>query len=202
MSLAMPEAQKRLRHCEAISSLVEQPSSISDTNPSTDCNKETALLHSILEHSLEMSGQPVHSTGRGGAGNIGPDVHVYTDGGVVREGIQGESVDGDFSTGRGGAGNIGVSPRLDPQSSEGRRSADFVPEINQRNAQDEFHTGRGGAGNVYKEKYGGHSSSPDRRGFGDKVKAALHLDGKKENHASSPPIQDTTTHSMRPADTH
>ena len=69
MSLAMPEAQKRLRHCEAISSLVEQPSSISDTNPSTDCNKETALLHSILEHSLEMSGQPVHSTGRGGDAN-------------------------------------------------------------------------------------------------------------------------------------
>lgn len=128
----------------------------------------------------------------GSAGNIGPDVHVYTDGGVIREGVQGESVDGDFSTGRGGAGNIGVSPRLGPQANEGRRSADIVPEINERNAQDEFHTGRGGAGNVYKEKYGGHSSSPDRRGFGDKVKAALRLDGKKEKPESSPSAGDTT----------
>lgn len=43
---------------------------------------------------------------------------------------------------------------------------------------------RGGAGNVYKEKYGGHSHSrsPDGRkpGLTDKVKQALHLDGKKE----------------------
>lgn len=37
-----------------------------------------------------------------GAGNIGPDTNVYTDGGLVREGVQGESLDGDFSTGRGG----------------------------------------------------------------------------------------------------
>ncbi|KAF2850809.1 hypothetical protein T440DRAFT_468370 [Plenodomus tracheiphilus IPT5] len=138
-----------------------------------------------------MSAQPIHSTGRGGAGNIGPDVNIYTDGGVVREGIQGESVDGEFSTGRGGAGNIGVSPRLDPQANEGRRSVDFVPEINQRNAQDEFHTGRGGAGNVYKEKHGGHSSSPERKGLGEKVKAALHLDGKKEKHEPSPLAQNT-----------
>ena len=76
-----------------------------------------------------------------GAGNIGPDTNVYTDGGLVREGVQGESLDGDFSTGRGGAGNIGKSPRVGPQSDEGRRSVDMVPEINQRNAQDEFHTG-------------------------------------------------------------
>jgi len=76
-----------------------------------------------------------------GAGNIGPDTNVYTDGGMVREGVQGDSLDGDFSTGRGGAGNIGKSPRVGPQSDEGRRSVDMVPEINQRNPQDEFHTG-------------------------------------------------------------
>ena len=76
-----------------------------------------------------------------GAGNIGPDTNVYTDGGMVREGVQGESLDGEFSTGRGGAGNIGKSPRVGPQSDEGRRSVDMVPEINQRNAQEEFHTG-------------------------------------------------------------
>lgn len=76
-----------------------------------------------------------------GAGNIGPDGTTYTDGGVVREGYQGESVDGEFSTGRGGAGNIGKSPHLGPQSGEAHRSVDYVPEINARNAQDEFHTG-------------------------------------------------------------
>ncbi|KAI8940127.1 hypothetical protein NX059_003840 [Plenodomus lindquistii] len=138
-----------------------------------------------------MSTQPIHSTGRGGAGNIGPDGNLYTDGGVVREGVQGESATGEFSTGRGGAGNIAVSPRVGPQSDEGRRSVDFVPEINQRTAQDEFHTGRGGAGNVYKEKHGGHSASPERKGLGDKVKAALHLDGKKEK--PSPLAHNTAT---------
>jgi hypothetical protein len=67
---------------------------------------------------------------------------VYTDGGIIREGVQGESVDGEFSTGRGGAGNMGKSPRLDAQTERtGRRSVDFVPEINTREGQDEFHTG-------------------------------------------------------------
>lgn len=75
-----------------------------------------------------------------GAGNIGPDETLYTDGGLVREGVQGEAPEGEFSTGRGGAGNIGKSPRVGPQSDEGR-PVDMVPEINQRNAQDEFHTG-------------------------------------------------------------
>ncbi|KAE8856553.1 hypothetical protein PTNB73_09818 [Pyrenophora teres f. teres] len=88
-----------------------------------------------------MTTTPIHSTGRGGAGNIGPDTSIYTDGGLVREGIQGESADGEFST------------------------VDLVPEINQRNAQDEFHTGRGGAGNVYKEKHNGHSHSPSARAW-------------------------------------
>ncbi|KAH7076642.1 hypothetical protein BKA63DRAFT_602402 [Paraphoma chrysanthemicola] len=137
-----------------------------------------------------MTTQPIHSTGRGGAGNIGPDDHVYTDGGIVREGVQGESLAG----GRGGAGNIAKSPLLAPQSEHtGRRSQDFVPEINAREGQDEFHTGRGGAGNVYKEKHGGHSSSqsPERKGLGDKIKHALHLD-KDKKHEPSPLANEAT----------
>ncbi|KAF1832396.1 hypothetical protein BDW02DRAFT_554980 [Decorospora gaudefroyi] len=142
-----------------------------------------------------MSNTPIHSTGRGGAGNIGPDEAVYTDGGLVREGVQGESAEGEFSTGRGGAGNIGKSPLVGPQTDgDGRRrSLDMVPEINQRPAQDEFHTGRGGAGNVYKEKHGGHthSQSPERKGLGDKVKAALHMD-KEKKQEGSPLVQNET----------
>lgn len=132
-----------------------------------------------------MSTNPIHSTGRGGAGNIGVDDNVYADGGIIREGPQGTAnVEG--STGRGGAGNIGKSPNLGPQSDvQGRQSVDFVPEISTREAQDEFHTGRGGAGNVYKEKHGGHTHSPDRKGFGDKIKDALHLN-KDKKHESSP----------------
>ena len=137
-----------------------------------------------------MTSTQIHSTGHVGAGNIGQDDTVYTDGGLVREGIQGESVEGEFSTGRGGAGNMGRSPRVGPQSDEGR-PVDLVPEINQRNPQEEFHTGRGGAGNVYKEKHGGHSQSPDRQGFSDKLKHALHLDKKKE-HDHSPLAQNET----------
>ena len=76
-----------------------------------------------------------------GAGNIGPDVNAYADGGIVRKGVQGESEDGEFSTGRGGAGNIGKSPLLSPQSDTGRRSTDVIPEINHREAQEDFHTG-------------------------------------------------------------
>jgi hypothetical protein len=51
---------------------------------------------------------------------------------------------------------------------------------------------RGGAGNVYKEKYGGHSRSPDRQGLGDKIKQALHLD-KDKKHEPSPLTNETTT---------
>ncbi|KAJ4341120.1 hypothetical protein N0V95_007313 [Ascochyta clinopodiicola] len=88
-----------------------------------------------------MSTTPIHSTGRGGAGNIGPDDTVYADGAITREGPQGESIANEFSTGRGGAGNIGKSPRLGPQDVDGRRSADIIPELATREAQDEFHTG-------------------------------------------------------------
>jgi hypothetical protein len=127
---------------------------------------ELEIHHLLLRHSttaqrINMSGQPFHSTGRGGknasqakrclrktrrslstgAGNIGTDTNVYTDGGIVREGVQGQSVDGDFSTGRGGAGNITKSPRVGPQVDGKRRSVDMVPEVDVREAQDEFHTG-------------------------------------------------------------
>ncbi|KAH6638008.1 hypothetical protein C7974DRAFT_411456 [Boeremia exigua] len=141
-----------------------------------------------------MSTTPLHSTGRGGAGNIGHDDTVYADGAITREGLAGESVANEFSTGRGGAGNIGKSPRLGPQVVDGdspRRSTDVVPELATREAQDEFHTGRGGAGNVFKEKHGGHSKSPDRQGLGDKIKHVLHLD-KDKKHESSPLAQETT----------
>ncbi|KAF9699451.1 hypothetical protein EKO04_002222 [Ascochyta lentis] len=139
-----------------------------------------------------MSTTPIHSTGRGGAGNIGRDDTVYADGAITREGPQGESTANEFSTGRGGAGNIGKSPRLGPQEVDGhRRSADIIPELATREAQDEFHTGRGGAGNVYKEKHGGHSKSPDRQGLGDKIKQALHLD-KDKKHEPSPLAQEAT----------
>jgi hypothetical protein len=52
---------------------------------------------------------------------------------------------------------------------------------------------RGGAGNVYKEKHGGHSQSPDRKGLGEKVKQALHLDGKEKKHEPSPLVNAETT---------
>ncbi|ORY15052.1 hypothetical protein BCR34DRAFT_598755 [Clohesyomyces aquaticus] len=124
--------------------------------------------------------EPIVSTGRGGAGNIGTDPNTYTDGGIIREGIQGESADGAYSTGRGGAGNLGMSPRIGPTEAPPRRSQDIIPETALRDHQENFHTGRGGEGNVHKDKYGGHSHSPDRKGVVDKVKHALHMDKKKE----------------------
>lgn len=44
---------------------------------------------------------------------------------------------------------------------------------------------------MYKEKHGGHSQSHEHKGLGDKVKAALHLDGKK--HEPSPLAHNSTT---------
>jgi hypothetical protein len=48
------------------------------------------------------------------------------------------------------------------------------------------HLQRGGQGNVYKEKYGGHSHSPERKGLGDKVKHALGIDKDKKPEQPSP----------------
>jgi len=130
----------------------------------------------------------VVSTGRGGAGNIGVDDTPYTDAGIVREGVVGESADGNFSTGRGGAGNIG-SPSLG--ATRGRRtSQDVIPETSLREGQADFHTGRGGCGNEHREKYGGHSKSPSRERIGDKVKHLLH---KKDKHEESPLHNEATS---------
>jgi hypothetical protein len=129
-----------------------------------------------------MSNNPIVSTGRGGAGNIGHDNNTYTDGGIIREGYGEEP--GVHSTGRGGAGNLGKSPLLGPQETSGRRSTDIIPETALRQPQETFHTGRGGGGNVYKEKYGGHSHAPsdgsNGGGVKEKVKALFGKDGKKE----------------------
>ncbi|KAL1643291.1 hypothetical protein SLS58_004962 [Diplodia intermedia] len=152
---------------------------------------------------------PIVSTGRGGAGNIGRDPTVYTDGEIVREGIQGEPErpGKDYSTGRGGAGNIG-SPRLAPQigstgnhnhnhsnpqsgsASPAARAAlqgqDVVPETALRQpgaGYENFHTGRGGEGNVHRGEYGGHSSpQPERQegGGGGGAAAAAHKEGLGE----------------------
>jgi hypothetical protein len=92
---------------------------------------------------------------------------------------------------RGGAGNIGKSPHLGPvDGASPRHSQEYIPENALREQQEDFHTGRGGAGNVHKEKYGGHTHSPDRKGLGDKIKEKLHLDGKKE-HKESPLANET-----------
>jgi hypothetical protein len=47
---------------------------------------------------------------------------------------------------------------------------------------------------VYKEKHGGHShsQSPDRKGLTEKVKHALHLDGKEKKHEPSPLVNEET----------
>ncbi|KAI9688615.1 MAG: hypothetical protein M1820_010216 [Bogoriella megaspora] len=137
----------------------------------------------------------IHSTGRGGAGNIGCDPDTtYVDGEIVREGVAGESgrpQEQEFSTGRGGAGNMQQSPRIQP-AREG--SSDVIPETAFKapvgEGQDNFHTGRGGAGNEHREKYGGHSKDPNRETLGDKVKNLFHHDEKKHKES---PLQNETT---------
>ncbi|KAI5210704.1 hypothetical protein E4T39_00180 [Aureobasidium subglaciale] len=129
----------------------------------------------------------IHSTGRGGAGNIGRDDTIYTDGNIIREGFVGESSKPEYSSGRGGAGNIVDSPRVRPVGDKTPVSEDIIPEPAMRNSagHENFHTGRGGEGNVYKEKYGGHSTPQENKdekphekeSLGDKVK---HLFGKKD----------------------
>ncbi|KAK5112517.1 hypothetical protein LTR62_004274 [Meristemomyces frigidus] len=124
---------------------------------------------------------PMTSTGRGGAGNIGPDTTTYVDGGITREGPLGESSNGEYSSGRGGAGNMIETPRNGtpvPQSQE------VVTEPSMRTAEghENFHTGRGGQGNVHIDKYGGHSApaTTGEHGILNKAKHALGMDKKKE----------------------
>lgn len=69
----------------------------------------------------------LHSTGRGGAGNIAPDNDTtYTDGGITREGPIGDQGDGAYSAGRGGAGNIN-SPHVKPVKGQAG-DTDVIPE--------------------------------------------------------------------------
>ncbi|CZT19230.1 uncharacterized protein RCC_05076 [Ramularia collo-cygni] len=131
-----------------------------------------------------MAQSNIHSTGRGGAGNIGPDDNVYVAGDITREGIHGSSNAKEYSNGRGGAGNI------IPATEKGA-SIDAVPESATRHegsmGYDKFHTGRSGAGNVYKEKYGGHSNpqTPEQKpvkegGIVEKVKHVMGLDKREK----------------------
>ncbi|KAF7195176.1 hypothetical protein HII31_03382 [Pseudocercospora fuligena] len=132
------------------------------------------------------SGEPMHSTGRGGAGNIGVDSNTYVDGDIVREGTPGVSAN-DYSAGRGGAGNI-IHPTESGKA--GKPSEEIVPESATRvpgESYQNFHTGRGGEGNVHKDKYGGHSSAKEqaaadghKEGLMEKVKHAIGMDHKKE----------------------
>ncbi|KAK4499618.1 hypothetical protein PRZ48_010136 [Zasmidium cellare] len=113
----------------------------------------------------------IHSTGRGGAGNIGPDANTYIDGDIVREGTPGVSSSAEYSTGRGGTGNIAHATTAKP-------SEEIVPESATRVAgesYDNYHTGRGGEGNVHRERFGGHSHAQGE-GFVEKVKHAVGLD--------------------------
>ncbi|KAK4897787.1 hypothetical protein LTR27_004559 [Elasticomyces elasticus] len=118
----------------------------------------------------ERSSTPVHSTGRGGAGNIGEDPSLYTDGSITREGPIGESSRGEYSAGRGGAGNMIESPR---DGTPVPKSEEYVPETAMRSGEghENYHTGRGGQGNVHKDKYGGHSGP--QKGEGDERKEGL-----------------------------
>jgi hypothetical protein len=134
------------------------------------------------------SSTPIHSTGRGGAGNIGPDETIYTDGDIVREGTPGASHHAEYSAGRGGAGMQPATPiplrnplplsphltNLPPtgnivQATSHAPSNDSIPEPATRPIgvaagaeYEDFHTGRGGQGNVHRERFGGHSSQAEQ----------------------------------------
>ncbi|OQN97238.1 hypothetical protein B0A48_16780 [Cryoendolithus antarcticus] len=144
----------------------------------------------------------IHSTGRGGAGNIGEDPNTsYVESGITREGYVGEGRS-EYSAGRGGAGNMihtpKDSPALKPQQfpPTASGSEDYIPETDTRSAEgyENFHTGRGGGGNVHKDKYGGHThaqkehvAGEKKEGLFEKVKEKLgggkhHEEGKETKH--------------------
>ncbi|KAK1060832.1 hypothetical protein LTR74_011523 [Friedmanniomyces endolithicus] len=128
----------------------------------------------------------IHSTGRGGAGNIGQGPSTtYTDGSITREGPLGESSrtnGADYSAGRGGAGNIVDPPR---NGTPTLRSEEVVPETAMRSSEgyENYHTGRGGQGNVHRDAFGGHSGPARKEGKGEgglleKAKAVFGGGGK------------------------
>ena len=139
---------------------------------------------------------PIHSTGRGGAGNIAHDPNTYTDGSIVREGAVGDQGDGAYSAGRGGVGNIN-SPHMKPTKGQAG-DADVVPETAIRKPGEEYdnyHTGvsgynhcdvgvatltlnqRGGQGNIHREheQQGEHKESVVDK-IKDKAQQVLHKD--------------------------
>ncbi|KAF2164384.1 hypothetical protein M409DRAFT_56654 [Zasmidium cellare ATCC 36951] len=129
----------------------------------------------------------IHSTGRGGAGNIGPDPSTYVDGDIIREGTPGVSTTAEYSTGRGGTGNIAHASTTNNHPSE-----EIVPESATRvpgESYENYHTGRGGEGNVHREKFGGHSHAQKEgggEGFVEKVKHAVGLDGHHHKKEKTP----------------
>ncbi|CAK4033635.1 Hypothetical predicted protein [Lecanosticta acicola] len=132
-------------------------------------------------------GADIHSTGRGGAGNIGKDDNVYVDGDIVREGHPGESSAPEYSAGRGGVGNMIHADQT------GAPSEEVVPESATRvpgKEYENFHTGRGGEGNVHREKHGGHSSPQKEhagvQGLVEKAKHAVGLDKKEKTPTPEP----------------
>ncbi|KAF2754317.1 hypothetical protein EJ05DRAFT_479834 [Pseudovirgaria hyperparasitica] len=140
-----------------------------------------------------MPTDPLVSTGRGGAGNIGKsDGTEYADGSIVRENIS-DTITEPHSGGRGGFGNIHTPTKGTPKLGATQRDdAEIVPETALKHGEYEnYHTGRGGEGNVHKEKYGGHSQAQKehktteegKSSIADKVKHALHLDKDKKSGA-------------------
>jgi len=64
-----------------------------------------------------------------------------------------------------------------------------VPPAALREHQEDFHTGRGGEGNVHRDRFGGHSSDPERPSVGDKVKKFLGLAAPhKEDKGKAPEL--------------
>jgi hypothetical protein len=105
-----------------------------------------------------------------GAANISKDDTPYADGGIVREGIEGDQGDGVYSSGRGGAANVGgvaTNVKAGPP-----HDAEVIPETATRIAkQESAHYGRGGEGNVV------HVHEKKEGGFLDKIKGIF--SGKK-----------------------
>ncbi|KAG9311655.1 hypothetical protein JVU11DRAFT_7890 [Chiua virens] len=112
---------------------------------------ETTILHSSgrggvgnISASRSRSRDPatvMHSTGRGGAGNIHPGSHLRPDSLDQEERIQHTHHEGIHSTGRGGAANITVAHEPD------------VEHVHHHHHLGELEsTGRGGAGNIIRDR--------------------------------------------------
>lgn len=145
-----------------------------------------------------------------GAANIGADDTPYTDGGIVREGYEGDQGDGAFSTGvsrtsrdrvdplrgkqRGGAANIGA-----PGVASGKAAdQDIIPETAIReNRHEVFHTGRGGEGNLHHPLSGTEHEKHNHKHEKEKEKekgTTVVSNGTDNTHAA-PSVADTSSSS-------